>query len=271
VDVAELHVVVEGPADAPPLVVVHGAPDRSAAFRRALRELDATNLRVVRYDRRGYGRSVRAEPARSMADHADDLLGVIDTVGGSAVVVAHSFGSNPAMLAAVTRPHAFRALGVWEPPMVWLEWWPRQTKDYDAEVAASPDPEQMAEEFNRRILGDRAWEALDPAKQRQRRAEGSAFAADMGSLAAVPFDECDLVVPMVVGYGTETSAEHVEGARRLAAAVGDGHLHPVEGAGHFANQSHPRAFAEFMVATLVRAGLPAAPAGPSAGLLSRQD
>ncbi len=111
---------------------------------------------------------------------------------------------------------------------------------------------------------------IDPGKQRQRRAEGPAFAADMGSLATSPFDERDLVVPMVVGYGTETSAEHVEGARRLAAAVGDGHLHPVEGAGHFANQSHPRAFAGFMVATLARAGLPAAPAGPSENLLTRR-
>lgn len=260
-EVTDLHVVVEGPADAPPLVVVHGAPDRSAAFRRALAELDGTDLRIVRYDRRGYGRSVRARPARSMADHADDLLGVIDTVGGSAVVVAHSFGSNPAMLAAVTRPGAFRALGVWEPPMVWLEWWPRQTKDYDAEVAAAPDPAQMAEDFNRRVLGDHVWEALDPGKQQQRRAEGPAFVADMGSLASAPFDEGDLVVPMVVGYGTETSPEHVEGARRLAAAVGDGSLHPIEGAGHFANQSHPRDFAGFMVATLTRAEIPV---GPSA-------
>ncbi|MCU0309904.1 MAG: alpha/beta hydrolase [Acidimicrobiales bacterium] len=251
-DPNELYVVIEGPPEAVPLVLVHGAPDRSAAFRQACGHLDAS-VRVVRYDRRGYGRSVGATPARSMADHADDLLGVIGAVGGRAVVVAHSFGSNPAMLAAVARPAAFAALGVWEPPMVWLEWWPRTTKDYDAEVAAAPDPAQMAEEFNRRVLGDDAWEALSPEKQALRRAEGPAFARDMASLATAPFAADRLTVPTVVGHGSDTSPEHVEGARRLAAQVADGRLVTIEGAGHFANQTHPEEFAAFITATVDRA------------------
>ncbi|TFH20998.1 MAG: hypothetical protein E4H05_01065, partial [Acidimicrobiales bacterium] len=45
-----------GGLDLPTLVVVHGSMDRAAGLLRLSRRLD-TQFRVVRYDRRGYGRS----------------------------------------------------------------------------------------------------------------------------------------------------------------------------------------------------------------------
>ena len=241
---------VEGPVSAPAVVLVHGSPDRSAAFNLVLAELDHDHVRLVRYDRRGYGRSLAADPAASLADHADDLLALIDHLGRPCVVVAHSFGSNPSMLAAVARPGAFAALGVWEPPMVWLPWWPQSTKDYDAEVAAAPEPAQAAEDFNRRMLGDAAWEALDPTKREQRRAEGRAFCTDMAAMASTPFAAVDVEVPLLVGYGAQTAAEHVRGAHDLAADAPNARLFCIEGAGHFANRTHPADFARFVEATV---------------------
>ena len=52
-----------GPPGAPPVVLVHGAMDRSAGMLRLSRRLDETH-RVLRYDRRGYGRS-KPHPARA--------------------------------------------------------------------------------------------------------------------------------------------------------------------------------------------------------------
>src|SRR5690606_6752425 len=151
-----IHVEAHGPDGATPIVLVHGAPDRSSSCRSLGAELG--DRRVVLYDRRGYGRSLDAEPPTSMTDHALDLLGVIEQTGGPAVVVAHSFGSNPAMLAATLRPEAFLALGCWEAPLVWLDEWPQFTKDYNARVAAADDPAAPIEHFYRRVLGDAVWE-----------------------------------------------------------------------------------------------------------------
>ena len=97
-----LFVAQHGPATDRAIILVHGAPDRSATFRDVLACLG--DHHVVVYDRRGYGRSLRAAPARGMHDHAQDLLSLVESCPTPPVVVAHSFGSNPTMLAATLRP-----------------------------------------------------------------------------------------------------------------------------------------------------------------------
>ena len=56
----------------PLVVLVHGAMDRSRSFRRVVDLL--SDLRVVTYDRRGYGDSIDAAPASGLQDHTTDLL-----------------------------------------------------------------------------------------------------------------------------------------------------------------------------------------------------
>jgi pimeloyl-ACP methyl ester carboxylesterase len=243
-DLDGIYVESHGAAGGRPIVLVHGAPDRSASFREAVARLG--DRHVVVYDRRGYGRSLDAAPPTGMVDHAHDLLGVLDTLGEPAAVVAHSFGSNPTMLAATLRPEAFAALGVWEPPLVWTEPWPQVTKDYNVMVAEADDPGAMVEDFYRRALGNRMWEGQSPAARERRLAEAVAFQADMASEIATPFEFEDVLVSTLVGYGTETMGGHVEGAHWLAAALPDARVHGVEGAGHFAPRTHPDDFAAFV-------------------------
>ncbi len=241
-----MHVEHHGPATTPALVLVHGAPDRSSTFRGVLGY--HAGRRVVLYDRRGYGRSIDAPPARAMVDHAHDLLAILDGCDAPPVVVAHSFGSNPTMLAATLRPGAFGALGLWEPPLPWVHWWSDSTKAYNAAVAASPDPSDDIEAMYRSLLGDAAWDRLPPEVRAERRAEGAAFQVDMASELEAPFDFADVRVPAVVGYGTATSAEHREGARWLVERLPLARLLAMPGAGHFAPRTHPKAFADFMAA-----------------------
>jgi pimeloyl-ACP methyl ester carboxylesterase len=243
---------VTGPETATTVTLVHGSPDRAGTFRALVDHLPA--LRVVRYDRRGYGRSLEAEPpATTMLDHALDLIDVLERNDPPCVVVAHSFGSNPAMLASTLRPELFRSLGVWEPPTVWVDWWPQDTKDYDAAVAATADPEGTIEEIYRRFLGNRTWDALAPEVQERRRREGLAFKHDMGTLSATPFAFADVTVPTIVGYGMDTSDEHVRGAIWLADEIGDGEVLAFPGVGHFGHRTHPGDFARFVHAAVARA------------------
>jgi len=241
---SSVYVEGHGPLTTPAVVLVHGAPDRSTSFRGVLPYFP--DRRVVLYDRRGYGRSMHAPPARAMIDHANDLLAVLDDCHAPPIVVAHSFGSNPTMLAATLRPSAFACVGLWEPPLPWVEWWPRGTKRYNARVAASDDPADDIEGMYRMLLGDPGWERLQPAVQAELRAEGTAFQTDMASELEAPFDFRDVLVPAVVGYGTATVAEHSEGARWLVDRLPNARLHATDGAGHFAPRTHPEEFAAFM-------------------------
>ncbi len=251
-DRSTVYVEVHGPPVSPPIVLVHGAPDRSTSFRGVLPYV--SDRRVVLYDRRGYGRSIRARPARTMIDHADDLLAILDGCDQPPVVVAYSFGSNLTMLAATIDPNACSAVGLWEPPLTWVEWWPRSTKRYNAKVAASEEPADDIENMCRMLLGDQGWERLPPDVRNELRSEGPAFQQDMASELDSPFDFQDMLVPALVGYGTATVKEHYEGARWLVECLPNAQLHAVPGAGHFAPRTHPEEFAGFMGAAVAMAG-----------------
>ena len=194
---------------------------------------------MVVYDRRGYGRSLGAAPARGMHDHAQDLLCLAESRPTPPVVVADSFGSNPTMLAATLRPGAFAALGLWEPPLPWVDWWSETTKAYNARIARSDTPADDIEEMYRRLLGTDAWARLSDEVRVQRRAEGPAFRTDMASEIAAPFAFSDVVVPALIGCGTETSPEHAHGARWLAEHLPDARCQLIPGTGHFAPRTHP--------------------------------
>ncbi|MDH4365757.1 MAG: alpha/beta hydrolase [Acidimicrobiia bacterium] len=67
--------------------------------------------RIVRWDRRGMGRSTADGPADSPARHADDLAAILDAEGIDRVVVAGHAGGGPTALTFAVR-HADRAAGL---------------------------------------------------------------------------------------------------------------------------------------------------------------
>lgn len=234
-----------------PVVLVHGAPDRSKNFH-AVADL-LPDLALILYDRRGYGRSLGAlPPAASFADHAADLIAVLD--GRRAVVVAQSVGSNVAMATAAMAPELVASLGLWEPPTAWVDWWPTpDLLEKARSFAAITDTEALGEAFNRDILGDERWEQLRAPTKAMLRAEGAAFRTDMASETVAPFAFEDVRAPAVIGHGTRTSSGHEEGAIRLAAVLG-AELLCFEGADHFAPISRPDAFATIVRRAVALAG-----------------
>lgn len=223
------------------VVLVHGSLDRSASFARVARHLD--DLRVVRYDRRGYGRSLRCGPATSFRQQVDDLAAVV--AGTPSVVVGHSLGGVIALAFAQHHPQLTTAVVAYEAPMAWLPWWPSTTAG-GAATGAGDDPGDAAERFMRRIVGDERWERLPRRTREQRRAEGPALLAELRSIrdgAKPPYDPAEVLVPVIAAHGTGSADHHRQTAIALAELVPAGELTVVEGAGHGVHLTHPGALA----------------------------
>jgi pimeloyl-ACP methyl ester carboxylesterase len=118
-DGAELHATVEGADDAPvTLVLAHGWTLSQAAWddvATLLRpRVEAGDLRLIRYDQRGHGRSTWPSPTHPTADMSidrlgDDLAALIDQLApdGPVILGGHSMGGMTVMCLAAARPGLF--------------------------------------------------------------------------------------------------------------------------------------------------------------------
>jgi pimeloyl-ACP methyl ester carboxylesterase len=113
VDGGRLHVLELGPADAPPVLLLHGASGNLGDIRLALGEKLAANYRVILVDRPGHGWSDRpdgaedASPARQAAliHQALAKIGVTKSV-----VVGHSWSGALATAYTLAYPEAVSGL-----------------------------------------------------------------------------------------------------------------------------------------------------------------
>ena len=113
-DGAVLHAVVDGPDDAPAtLVLAHGWTLAQASWDDVAALLAprtaAGELRLVRYDQRGHGRSTWGQDDISIDRLGSDLGELLDQLvpDGPAVLGGHSMGGMTIMCLAASRPHLF--------------------------------------------------------------------------------------------------------------------------------------------------------------------
>lgn len=237
----DLYIIATGSPRGRRVVLVHGSMDRSSTFGRSARRLE--DLYVVRYDRRGYGRSRHAVPAQGLDDHVEDLLAVLGDEASA--LVGHSYGAVLAVEAALRRPELVTALGLFEPPMPWLPWWPADSAGGRAGAAGSAG--DAAEAFMIAMLGEQRWRRLRARTRDERRAEGSALLTDMASLrTAPPGDPADLRMGVVFGEGSESPAHLRRAVTEMRASLTDSALVRIVGAQHGAHLSHPAEFAGFV-------------------------
>ncbi len=109
-----LNVLLAGPADGTPVLLVHGNCSSAAFWQPLLRHLPA-GLRIVAPDLRGYGRSETApvDATRGLRDFADDVAALLDWCypdGQPVTVAAHSMGCGVAMQLLVDHPDRVRAM-----------------------------------------------------------------------------------------------------------------------------------------------------------------
>jgi hypothetical protein len=157
------------------------------------------------------------------------------------------------MLAAARSPDQVLALGVWEPPMVAYDWWEvADVIEHTLAWGERDDAMQVGEDINRMILGEERWEALRPETHDLLCREGAAFRADMATQATALFDLDDLVVPFLVGRGTEMGPAFISGADELARRAGAETFVGV-GVDHYAHLNAPDTWAELVRRTIALA------------------
>src|SRR5689334_2989779 len=110
------NVLVQGPPDGRPVLLVHGNCSSGAFWLPLLRHLPDT-LRVVAPDLRGYGETDPApvDATRGLRDFADDVAALLDIPGlfvpdARPVVAGHSMGGGVVMQLAVDRPERVAGL-----------------------------------------------------------------------------------------------------------------------------------------------------------------
>ena len=115
----ELHVVLAGPADGPPVVLLHGFPEFWYAWRGPLALLARAGFRVIVPDQRGYNRSEKpGERAAYRMDRlAADVAGLIEALGyEEAFLAGHDLGGAVAWYTALLHPERVRRLAVLDTP-----------------------------------------------------------------------------------------------------------------------------------------------------------
>jgi pimeloyl-ACP methyl ester carboxylesterase len=242
-DVATSRVIwstTSGDEGAPLVALVHGSMDRSAGVLRLSRRLDA-RFRVLRYDRRGYGRSSAAPGPWTVAANVDDLERLVEghlVDDGRAVIVGHSFGGVVALGLAARRPDLVEAVAVYEMPLSWLDWWPRDSAGAAAMAAA--DPGAAAEAFMRRLVGDDVWERLPAARRDDRRREGAAMVSELADLRrCAPWEPARVGAPVLVLVGEHARPHHRRAFDHLGEILPQVRRRTVDGAGHAGPHTHP--------------------------------
>ena len=119
-----IHVADAGPADGPPVMLVHGFPQNWWMWHEVIGPLAADGYRVLCPDMRGAGWSSAPRDRYLKADMAEDLAAVLDQLGVGRPVrlVAHDWGGPVAVIMMLHHPEkvwgffGVNTLGPWLPP-----------------------------------------------------------------------------------------------------------------------------------------------------------
>jgi pimeloyl-ACP methyl ester carboxylesterase len=110
-----MHYVDEGPADAPPVLLLHGNPTWGYLWRDTVPPLLDAGYRVVVPDQIGFGLSEHphAASAHSLDNHAANLVSLVDQLDlRGALFVCHDWGGPTGLAALLTRPERAAAVAV---------------------------------------------------------------------------------------------------------------------------------------------------------------
>jgi len=111
----------EGPAQGPPLVMLHGGGGRWQLYAGMLAEL-AAHCHVYAPDLRGHGKSGWVPWGYTIRDYVEDIGAFLREISGPAVLMGHSLGGIIAVATANACPDRVRALIVGDAPLDAAAW-----------------------------------------------------------------------------------------------------------------------------------------------------
>ena len=264
--------LVAGPEDGDPVILLHGFPETSYAFRHQLEALARAGYRAIAPDQRGY--SADARPSE-VADYAmgflvSDVAGIADALGfDSFHLVGHDWGGAVAWVFAATFPERVRTLTVLSTP---------HPGAFGAALSSSPDQQQRSAYFDmfraddaeerflannaaylRQVLDEvadaeairvyvtalRSPEAMGSALNWYRAMSLSANSASTTVTSTVPLQ---ITVPTLYVWGTDDPAFGLAAARASARYVtGPYEFVPMERTGHWLMERRPTRVNELLL------------------------
>ncbi len=239
-----------GPIDGPTLVMVHGSLDRATGLSRLARRFD-DRYRVIRIDRRGYGRSADHDGPFTVDRNIADLINVVERLAPESELhfFGHSFGGNVVLGASTRFAERTRAVALFETPLSWQPWWGGGSSKGFPEQ----DPRDSAEAFMRRLVGDSRWERLPERTREARRAEGRVLVGELSDLrSGPPWRPEDITVPVLALCGSRGADHHKRAVAYLSEVINNCVHREIDGAGHGAPNSHPVEVAEVVDAFFSR-------------------
>ncbi|MCB1468546.1 MAG: alpha/beta hydrolase [Rhizobiaceae bacterium] len=105
----------------PPVLLCHGFPETSYAWRHQVRSLAEAGFHVIAPDMRGYGGSDRpdAVDAYTLFHIVGDMIALLDALGEShAIIVGNDWGATVAWQAAQMRPDRFKGVVALSVPLM---------------------------------------------------------------------------------------------------------------------------------------------------------
>ncbi|GAB3165350.1 alpha/beta fold hydrolase [Microbispora hainanensis] len=108
--IGEGEIAYDVTGEGPLIVMVPGMGDSRRAYRFLAPALTAAGYRVATVDLRGHGESSLGWDSYTRTDTANDIVALIEHLGGPAVVAGHSFAGGAATIAAARRPELVGAI-----------------------------------------------------------------------------------------------------------------------------------------------------------------
>ena len=239
--------------DGRPVVLVHGTAATRAIWDEVWDELAGDGLRLIRYDRRGYGESGAPEgyTSTTVEEHGDDLIALLRALDATpALLVGHSFGAIACLDALVREPELAIGAVLAEPPMLWLASAGAEAysemREAMEEAAAERGVAGAITAFTREVCGPDAFDVVGMPRAMSALDSPRAFAADIGAASgwSVPPRQLrGLQKPVVMFAGRRTPQAWREPAEVLAEMIPGAELREVESA-HLIPNAAPEAMAD---------------------------
>jgi len=229
---AELYYEVHGPADAQPVLLLHGAISNSEEFDGLVPALVAAGYRSVAFDARARGRSTWGDAPPTIEQLAADAVGMLDHLGiATTHVVGWSEGGMVALELAIHHPERLGrvvAYGAVFTP--------------EGHYPDGPHPSDQLPPFEKFVAD---YQRLSPQPER--------FEELLGVLSVPDYSEDELrgiTVPLLVLAGAEEETVKPEHTRRMAELIPGTELVLIPGTGHFAIWAMPDEFNRIVLAFL---------------------
>jgi 3-oxoadipate enol-lactonase len=234
----DVHHVVDGPAAAPPLLMINSLGSTLEMWRPQVAAL-AGRFRLIRYDLRGHGRSPAPPGPYALADLGGDALALLDRLGvGRAHVCGLSIGGMVGMWLAAHAPERVGRLVLCctaarlGPARMWAE---------RARAVLAGGTAAVADAVVGRWLTP-GHAASHPDLVRELRAMVAAtpaagYAACCGAIERMDLraDLAGIAAPTLVIAGADDPAIPPEHGERVAAGIAGADLRVLAGAAHLAN------------------------------------